>query len=221
MNAIQSILNTFVTNIHHMKSMRFIVFIFLFPLLGFAQEIPGGEEVEKEPSSIEGLRTVVDKSNDYQQYKVIEKVKINNAIKKVSAEFDALTAEISSLKDSIQSQDQQIKSLKKQVSDLKLELTNLQNEKDEVQFLGISFTKSGYNTLVWSIILVLLALLLFFIFKFNRSNLLTREARQNLKNLDADYENYKRIALEKQQKLGRQLQDEKNKNQKLNKGNKK
>jgi preprotein translocase subunit SecF len=204
-----------------MKSFHFIIFALLFSFSGFSQEPSSEDQVEKQPSSVDNLKTVVDESNNYQQYKVVEKVKINSAINKVFSEFDALTTEISSLNDSIVNKDQQIKSLKKQASNLQTELTNLQNEKDEIQFLGIAFTKSGYNTLVWSIIGVLVILLLLFIFRFNRSNLLTNEAKQNLKNLDADYENYKRIALEKQQKLGRQLQDEKNKNQKLNKGNKK
>jgi peptidoglycan hydrolase CwlO-like protein len=203
-----------------MKSIHFLIVALFFTILTSAQDTSEVEQA-KDPSAIEDLRTVVDESNNYQQYKVIEKVEINAAIKKVFSEFDLLTAEISELKDSIQSQDKQIQSLKKEVSGLNTELTNLQSEKDEIQFLGMSLTKSAYNLMVWSIIGVLIALLLFFIFKFNRSNLLTKEAKQNLKNLDADYENYKRIALEKQQKLGRQLQDEKNKNQKLNKGNQK
>lgn len=201
-----------------MKSIHFLIVALFFSSLCSAQDTSAEEQSDK-PSAIEDLRTVVDKSNNYQQYKVIEKVEINAAIKKVFTEFELLTAEISELNDSIQSQDAQVQSLKKELSGLNTELTDLQNEKDEIQFLGISLTKSAYNALVWSIIGVLVILLLFFIFKFNRSNLLTKEAKQNLKNLDADYENYKRIALEKQQKLGRQLQDEKNKNQKLNKGN--
>lgn len=201
-----------------MKSIHFLIIALFFSSLCSAQDTSAEEQSDK-PSAIEDLRTVVDKSNNYQQYKVIEKVEINAAIKKVFTEFELLTAEISELNDSIQSQDAQVQSLKKELSGLNTELTDLQNEKDEIQFLGMSLTKSAYNALVWSIIGVLVILLLFFIFKFNRSNLLTKEAKQNLKNLDADYENYKRIALEKQQKLGRQLQDEKNKNQKLNKGN--
>lgn len=203
-----------------MKSIHFLILALLFSNFGFSQDISEEEQTE-EPSAIENLKNVVDKSNNYQQYKVVEKADITAAINKVSTELDLLTAEISELKDSIQSQDKQVQSLNKEVSELNSELTNLQNEKDEVQFLGMALTKTGYSTLVWSIIAILIILLLFFIFKFNRSNLLTKEARQNLKNLDADYENYKRIALEKQQKLGRQLQDEKNKNQKLNKGTQK
>lgn len=214
---IKSILDTF-AKITYMRPLHFVLVALLFTSLGFSQDV-SEEEQAKTPTAIENLKSVVEESNNYQQYKVVEKVSINAAIEKISTEFDLLTTEISVLKDSIQSQEQQIQSLKKEVSELNTQLTNLQNQKDEIQFFGTSLTKSLYNTIAWSIVVVLVALLLFLLFKFNRSNLLTKEARQNLKNLDADYENYKRIALEKQQKLGRQLQDEKNKNQKFNKGN--
>lgn len=201
-----------------MKSFYLLFTVLFFSVSGFSQDTTSEEQTE-ERTAVENLKTVVDESNNYQQYKVVEKVQINNAIEKVSTEFDRLTSQISELKDSIQTQDGTIKSLKKEVTELNSKLTDLQNQKDEIQFLGMALTKTGYNTLVLSVLAVLIALLLFFIFKFNRSNLLTKEAKQNLINLDADYENYKRIALEKQQKLGRQLQDEKNKNQKFNKGN--
>lgn len=201
-----------------MKSTYFLIVALFITAFCSAQDT-SLEEQSSETSAIQELKTVVDEANNYQQYKVIEKVDINAAIENAFAEYDVLTAEISELKDSIQSQDEKMKSLKGEVSQLNTELERLQNQKDEIQFLGMALTKSGYNTLVWSIITLLIAFLLFFIFKFKRSNLLTKEAKQNLKNLDADYEKYKRIALEKQQKLGRQLQDEKNKNQKMNKGN--
>ncbi len=203
-----------------MKPLHFLAIAFFCTSLSFSQNTEN-EEQDQQPSAVENLETVVDRSNDYQQYKVVEKVEINAAIKKVFTAFDLLSTEISSLKDSIQSQDKQIQSLNTGVSDLNKELSSLQNEKDEIVFLGMPLTKSGYKTMTWSIIVVLIILLFLFIFKYNRSNLLTKEAKQNLKNLDADYESYKRISLEKQQKLGRELQDEKNKVQKLNKGNQK
>jgi len=203
-----------------MKPLRLLAIAFFCTSLSFSQNTEDKEQ-DQQPSAIESLETVVDESNNYQQYKVVEKVEINAAIKKVFTAFDLLNTEISNLKDSIQSQDKQIQSLNTEVSDLNKELSSLQNEKDEIIFLGMSLTKSSYETITWSIIGVLVVLLFLFIFKYNRSNLLTKEAKQNLKNLDADFENYKRISLEKQQKLGRELQDEKNKVQKLNKGNQK
>lgn len=204
--------------------MKFISLLFgllIFSLSSIAQEELDNTPETEEPTVIEQLQNVVDKSNNYEKYKVIEKTKINEAIKLVSDELSLLNTEIKLLKDSISSKDENIQSLNTELLELNSNFDELQNEKDKIHFLGTSFSKSGYNLLVWSIIIVLVLLLLFFIFKFNRSNLLTKEAKQNLKNLDADYENYRRVALEKQQKLGRQLQDEKNKNQKSNKGSQK
>jgi septal ring factor EnvC (AmiA/AmiB activator) len=203
-----------------MKSVHLLVIAFFCTSLSFSQNTEN-EEQDQQPSAVENLETVVDKSNNYQQYKVVEKVEINTAIDNVSDAFDSLSFEISSLKDSIQSQDKQIQSLNTEVSVLNKELSGLQNEKDEILFLEMPFTKSNYKTMTWSIMSVFIILLFLFIFKYNRSNLLTKEAKQNLKNLDADHENYKRISLEKQQKLGRELQDERNKVQKLSKGNQK
>jgi len=194
-----------------MKTFYITLILSLISISGYSQ-IPVEDNQKKENiSSIQKLEYVIDKSNNYEQYKVIEKVKLNAAIQNVTNEFDTLTSEIEVLKGDIQSKNNEINSLQNQIKDVETKLITLQNEKDEVDFLGLSLTKSTYSIIVWLIIILLMLLFLLFVFKYNRSNLLTKEAKQNLKNLDADYENYKRLALEKQQKLGRQLQDEKNK----------
>lgn len=194
-----------------MKAFYITLLLGLISVSGFSQDPSEENQEKKNITSIQKLEDVIDKSNNYEQYKVIEKVKLNTAIQNLNNEFDTLTSEIKVLKGDIQNKNNEISSLQDQIKKIEVKLNNVQNERDEVKFLGVSLTKSTYNILVWFIIILLFLLLLFFVFKFNRSNLLTKEAKQNLKNLDADYDNYKRLALEKQQKLGRQLQDEKNK----------
>lgn len=199
-----------------MKSKRLLLVALLFTSLVFSQE-NSTKDTKKNLSAIEELKELVDKSNNFKEYKVVDEETVDQAIQKVKSEIDLINTKVLSLNDSISAKAQSVLSLEKEVSLLNKKLNNEQNQKDEIAFLGMPLEKSTYNTMVWSIIVVLIILLLFFIFKFNRSNLLTKEARQNLKNLDTEYENYKRIALEKQQKLGRELQDEKNKNLKANK----
>jgi len=63
--------------------------------------------------------------------------------------------------------------------------------------------------------------LLFLLFLNTTGAIFLPKKLSRFKNLDADFESYKRISLEKQQKLGRELQDEKNRVQKLNKSNQK
>jgi hypothetical protein len=65
---------------------------------------------------------------------------------------------------------------------------------------------------MWSIIAALFALLLFFIYKFKNSNTLTRQAKFKLEEVESEFEEHRRIALEREQKVRRQLQDEINKN---------
>ncbi|MDO1502661.1 hypothetical protein Q2T40_21440 [Winogradskyella maritima] len=56
-------------------------------------------------------------------------------------------------------------------------LTSVTEEKDSMSFLGIMVSKSTYNTILWSVMGCLLVFLLFFIYKFRNSNVLTQEAK--------------------------------------------
>jgi len=87
-----------------------------------------------------------------------------------------------------------------------------------MSFFGSQMSKAGYNTMVWAIAGALLLGLLFFIFKFKNGNILTKQAQRKLEDLEQGFDDYKRKSLEKEQKLGRQLQDERNKLAKAQKG---
>jgi hypothetical protein len=64
---------------------------------------------------------------------------------------------------------------------------------------------------MWSIIGALLALLIFFVYKFNNSNVVTKEAKLALSEMEEEFEEHRKVALEREQKVRRQLQDEINK----------
>jgi hypothetical protein len=72
-------------------------------------------------------------------------------------------------------------------------------------------TKSAYNGLLWTIIFSLVGLLLFFIFRFRSSNSITVQAKTLLNDTEKEFEAYKAKALEREQKVRRELQDELNK----------
>ena len=80
-----------------------------------------------------------------------------------------------------------------------------------MSFLGMQVAKATYNFILWTVITGLLMMLLFFIYKFRNSNILTQEARTSLSELELEYEDHRRRALEREQKISRQLQDEINK----------
>jgi hypothetical protein len=77
-------------------------------------------------------------------------------------------------------------------------------------FLGIPSTKSSYRVISWTLILSLLGGLLFFIFKFRNSNFLTQQAKSALEEMEQEFEQHRRWALDREQKLSRELLDERN-----------
>lgn len=107
----------------------------------------------------------------------------------------------------------------KEIEDLKAKLGNTQttldqtnSEKNNMALLGMQTSKTNYNVIMWSIIAALTGLLLFFIFKFKGSNSATRDAKHKLEEVETEFEEHRRVALEREQKVRRQLQDEINKN---------
>ncbi|ALJ06592.1 tRNA (guanine-N1)-methyltransferase [Pseudalgibacter alginicilyticus] len=106
----------------------------------------------------------------------------------------------------------------KEISDLKANLANTQNnleqtnnEKDSMSLFGMQMSKTNYNVLMWTIIAGLLGLLLFFIYKFKNSNAITKQAKLNLAEIEEEFDEHRKTALEREQKVRRQLQDEINK----------
>ncbi|MDP4989114.1 MAG: hypothetical protein NWP54_03060, partial [Polaribacter sp.] len=101
--------------------------------------------------------------------------------------------------------------LNESINKTQLELENALSKKDTISFLGIPLSKLAYNLILWTIIIGLSGGLGFFIFKFFRSNVLTKQAQENLITVEEEFEAHRKKALEREQKLRRQLQDEINK----------
>ena len=100
-----------------------------------------------------------------------------------------------------------IESLNSELSGTKEELTNTIAQKDSMELFGMPMTKPNYSLTLWSIVGVLSALLLFFIYKYKSSNSITKQANTSLAEIEEEFEEHRRNALEREQKVRRQLQD--------------
>ena len=76
---------------------------------------------------------------------------------------------------------------------------------------GALLSKGLYNTIMWGIVLALASLLVLYIYKFSNGNVVTKKSINDLNELQEEYENYRKAAIEREQKVRRQLQDEINK----------
>ena len=201
-----------------MKHLRILFALaLLIPVLSVhAQE---DESTEETDNTLRGqFEELERKSGNYRangiQYEV---VKITDLYKTKDNVFDSIDTANKTIKDlsaTITANDAEIESLNGKLQETTNKLNSVTEEKDSISFFGILISKGTYNFILWSIIFGLLLLLLFFIYRFRNSNFLTQQAKSALAELEDEYQNHRRRALEREQKISRQLQDELNKQKK-------
>jgi cytochrome c-type biogenesis protein CcmH/NrfF len=158
---------------------------------------------------------VIDKSNSYQEFKVIEKYKINRLKKSVLDSVASLEATIDTLSSEIGAQKQEISSLNQTLRSTNNDLVASKEKENGIYLFGILLQKTTYNLILWAIIAILLLLTGVFVMKFRSSNSVTRDAKLKLEETEAEFDNHRQRALEREQQLRRKLQDELNKQKKI------
>lgn len=203
---------------HTMKIVTKLL-ILLFTTVLFAQENgtennPFPLKVEKaleQESLTRQFDYVIKKSNRYLEFKVIKGTWITKLRANAMDSIQALESKIVASNLQISKQKETISGLEQSLEQTNNKLTAVTQEKDSMNFLGMPFSKSSYKTLMWSIAGVLLALLLFFAYRFKNSNAITINAKKSLLDVEQEFEDHRRRSLEREQKVNRRLQDEINK----------
>ncbi|TGV01700.1 tRNA (guanine-N1)-methyltransferase [Flavivirga abyssicola] len=194
------------------KQASLIVLFFTLSLPSFSQIKKDADNLSLSSGTIDNqFDFVIKRSNKYQDYKVVKK----NWLYTLKAHtLDSLKAVHKDLADTrliVKKQDKEISDLKSNLNNTQSDLDKTNTEKDNMALFGMQMSKTGYNVLMWSIIAGLLALLLFFIYKFKNSNAITKGAKHALAEIEEEFEEHRKTALEREQKVRRQLQDEINK----------
>lgn len=195
--------------ISEMKKIYFLFFItVLLGHLVYAQE----KKSDTIDNSINHKFDVLLKtSNNYQDYKVVKKNQLLQLQQNTVQQINQLKDTIENAKKEIEKQDGKITGLQKELQSTNGELKQVNQEKNQVSFFGVATEKDTYQSLMIGIIVVLLVILAFFVYRYKNSLAVTKSAKEKFRASEEEFEDYKRVALEKQQKLGRQLQDERNK----------
>ena len=184
--------------------------------LNYAQEKAEAELLSLDRGPITSqFEYVFKKSGNYRQdgkrYEVVRVIWLDKLRQNVLDTLDIYNKKEGELMATIGGHEGTISSLNKKLEQTTGNLEAVTAEKDSMSFLGIQVSKASYNTMLWTTIGVLLVTLLFFVYKFRKSNWLTQEAKSNLSELEVEYEDHRRRALEREQRISRQLQDEINK----------
>ncbi len=194
--------------------MKKIIFYLLFltsHLQIFAQVDADTLQTEADPVRQE-FNELIENSNNYQEYKVVNYDALVGLRDNTYRHLQKLQDEIKAKEEAADEQDEEIASLEDELKATKANLQKINEEKDAIMFLGMPFSKGSYMALMWGVVAILLIALVVFIFRFKAANSTTRDARKKLEETEREFDTYRTKALEKEQRLGRMLQDERNKN---------
>ncbi|PCJ96924.1 MAG: tRNA (guanine-N1)-methyltransferase [Flavobacteriaceae bacterium] len=187
--------------------------------LQYAQE--GDSNLSLDEGSISSQFDYISKRSgnyrsDGKRYEVVRVIHLDKLRSNVLDTLTVVNNKTTELKATIGTHETTISSLNEKLSQTSTQLTSVTEEKDSMSFFGMGVSKVTYNFILWSIITGLLVLLVMFIFKFKNSNVLTLESKRALSEVELEYEKHRTRALEREQKINRELQDERNKQKKSN-----
>ena len=192
----------------------------LLILLFISNLVQAQTDEDSIPSIVDQYDKLIEESSSYKEYQMIKEKDVEAYRQELVANKDSLEDMIDTFKEEKSELKANIEGLQSDLERTERNLEELQEATDSIGFFGMRLGKTTYHVIVWSIIglLVVIAILLFI--NYRRSNVITKATKESMKNLEVEYEEYRRNAIEKQQQQGRQILDlQKSVKKKPNSGN--
>ena len=167
---------------------------------------------EAKPTTLEGVfQQLIDRSGAWQNFKMLDRGKLAAFQRSMTDSINGVRSQLVAEKQKVKENEATIKELNDKITEIQAALNQTKDQKDSVSFFGALVSKGLFNTIMWGIVLALASLLVLYIYKFSNGNVVTKKSINDLNELQEEYENYRKAAIEREQKVRRQLQDEINK----------
>ena len=164
-----------------------------------------------DPSLNGQYQFMLKKSKTLYGAKLINPARLTSLWKSVNDTLRKERKQLAESRQQIKSQAENISSLKGEVTGKESSLASATASVNEINFLGISFNKGTYNTIVWAIIIVLAAGLAIVILQTGKYRKEATYRTQLYQEVADEFQAHKVKAKDKEMKLARELQDERNK----------
>lgn len=190
----------------------FTLFILPALLLTSAIRLQAQDTTQTVDKSLSGqYREILQKSkNNDQGFKIINPERLSTYHRNSSDSLRQTRIQLSEAQKKIAVQNKAISTLRADVTGKEQSLSESKSMVDEISMLGIHVNKSTYNWIMWGLVLILGAGLAFVVF---RSASYRKEARYRTNlftELSEEFQTFKTKSNDKEKKLARELQTEKN-----------
>lgn len=178
--------------------------------------VTNGLYSQNQPSKADSIdaqfNQVINSSRNYEIYKIVKKEDINNLRKQTEITIRDIEKRVARQADTIEAKTNRLEAQTKELKSIQDELKESIKSKDELSIFGVKTLKTTYQAIVLGVLALFVLVILILVYKYRESQSRTLQAEKSLSNMQTEYNDYRKTALDAQQKLGRQLQDERNKN---------
>lgn len=166
---------------------------------------------ESSQKVMQNLSALLNNSSNYKDYKVIEK----NAIAEFQSDLGNYVrqekAKHNEINNQLQTKESTISALEAQVLNLEKSNQLLLADAKTVSFLGLDINKTMFTVTMFLLFLSSLIFAGILFLKFQRANEITQSSKSVLKDLEDEYESFRRVCIQREQDLKRKLFDERKK----------
>lgn len=143
-------------------------------------------------------------------YKLVAPNRLTSLWTSVTDTLKKERAERRAIQQKLIEQEKSTNYLKTEISRNESSINSYSDKLNEISFLGISFEKGTYNIIVWSLISVLAIALIILVITSGSKIAEGKHRIQLYDELSEEYQTFKSKTVEKERKLARELQDERN-----------
>ncbi|MBS4071228.1 MAG: hypothetical protein KGZ90_07865 [Algoriphagus sp.] len=192
--------------------MRFSVFtalvvFFIFHLPTYAQDTTSVQNSLNSGTITSQFDYLYRVSNGFQEYEVVKKANLEKLKTNVLDSVRVLKKEIADLKLKQSSVADSLANFSQILEQANQEKEAAILEKDSFSFLGFAIEKNLYSTLMWLLVVALAGAMAFFSVQYFRSFGRVRKAQKDLEDVQAEFDQHRKNALERERKLKRELID--------------
>jgi chaperonin cofactor prefoldin len=137
----------------------------------------------------------------YEDYRAIREDMFQKLKRNVSDTLSSINIKIAGLNKTVSVLNRTIDTLRTNLASTRTKLEEITNTKNSIKVIGLEINKLTYNNIMWTILLVLIAVLLlgFLVFKRNLSTVFN--SKKEFQDLKVEFETYRKTSREAREKL--------------------
>lgn len=168
------------------------------------------EQIAPDASLQQQFIYLKENANTYKDKKIVRETALNQFWTNVRDSVATVRQQLNASQSQINAHEQEMASMKEELQEGQAAVQASEYDSTHISVLGINVLKAGFLSFFWITVSILTLMLLIAIYQYRNSKRVTSKTQKNLRALQREIDDFRKKSLEKERKLRRELQTERN-----------